>query len=191
MPEKLKEEVEKSVLLLRQGKILLYPTDTIWGIGCDATNPKAIDRIFKLKNRREQKSMIVLLDSADKIKQYVEEVPPIAYDLIENAASPITIVFEKARNLPKKLIASDGSIAIRVVHGDYCVDVIRQLGHPLVSTSANISGEPSPRTFLQISDIIKEKVDYVVDVYRSRIRAIRPSTIIKLERNGTFSILRL
>ncbi len=191
MPEKLKEEVEKSVLLLRQGKILLYPTDTIWGIGCDATNPKAIDRIFKLKNRREQKSMIVLLDSADKIKQYVEEVPPIAYDLIENAASPITIVFEKARNLPKKLIASDGSIAIRVVHGDYCVDVIRQLGHPLVSTSANISGEPSPLTFLQISDIIKEKVDYVVDVYRSRIRAIRPSTVIKLEENGTFSILRL
>jgi L-threonylcarbamoyladenylate synthase len=191
MSEKLKEEIEKSVALLRQGKVLLYPTDTIWGIGCDATNSKAIDRIFKLKNRQEQKSMIVLLDSADKLEHYVENVPSIAFDLIENAASPITIVFDKAKNLPKKLIASDGSIAIRIVHDDYCAGVIGQLGHPLVSTSANISGEPSPQAFLQISDIIKKKVDYVVDVYRTRIRAIRPSTVIKLEKNGTFSILRL
>ncbi len=191
MSEKLKEEVEKSVTLLRRGKILLYPTDTIWGIGCDATNSKAIGRIFKLKNRQEQKSMIVLLDNADKINQYVEEVPSIAYDLIENAASPITIVFNKAKKLPKKLLASDGTIAIRIVHEDYCAEVIKRLGHPLVSTSANISGEPSPRTFHQISELIKEKVDYVVDVHRSRIRSIRPSTLIKLEDNGTFRILRL
>ncbi len=191
MSEKLIEEIEKSVALLKQGKILLYPTDTIWGIGCDASNSKAIDKVFKLKNRHEQKSMIVLLDSVDKLKQYVEEVPSIAYDLIENAASPLTIVFSKAKNLPKKLIAHDGSIAIRVVKGDYCVEVIKQLGHPLVSTSANISGEPSPQTFHQISDIIKEKVDYVVDIHRARIRTIRPSTLIKLEESGTFSILRL
>ncbi len=191
MSEALKREVEKSVTLLRQGKILLYPTDTIWGIGCDATNSKAIDRIFKLKNRSGQKSMIVLLDTADKLKQYVENVPSIAYDLIENAASPITIVFDKAKNLSKKLVASDGSIAIRVVQGDYCVDVIRQLGRPLVSTSANLSGEPAPQSFLQIPEIIKEKVDYVVDIHRTRIRTIRPSTLIKLEKNGSFSILRL
>ena len=191
MSEKLKQEVEKSVALLKQGKILLYPTDTIWGIGCDATNTKAIGRIFKLKNRQEQKSMIVLLDSADKIEQYVEDVPSIACDLIENAASPITIVFNRAKKLPKKLIASDGSIAIRVVKDDYCLEVIKKLGHPLVSTSANISGEPAPQTFNQIADIIKERVDYVVDIYRSRIRTIRPSTVIKLEENGTFSILRL
>ena len=191
MSEKLKQEVEKSVALLKQGKILLYPTDTIWGIGCDATNTKAIGRIFKLKNRQEQKSMIVLLDSADKIEQYVEDVPSIACDLIENAASPITIVFNRAKKLPKKLIASDGSIAIRVVKDDYCLEVIKKLGHPMVSTSANISGEPAPQTFNQIADIIKERVDYVVDIYRSRIRTIRPSTVIKLEENGTFSILRL
>ncbi len=191
MFEKLKEEIERSVTLLKQGKILLYPTDTIWGIGCDATNSKAIGRIFKLKNRQEQKSMIILLDSIDKLKQYVENVPAIAYDLIENAASPITIVFNKAKNLPKKLLASDGTIAIRIVHGDYCAGVIRQLGHPLVSTSANISGEPSPQTFHQISEIIKEKVDYVVAVHQSHIHTIRPSTLIKLEGNGTFSILRL
>ena len=191
MSEKLKEEVEKSVKLLRQGKILLYPTDTIWGIGCDATNAKAVERVYKLKNRHEQKSMIVLLADKEKIQDFVEDVPPIAYDLIENAASPITIVYEKAKNLPKNLVASDGTIAIRVVKGDYCTAVIRELGKPMVSTSANISGEPAPRTFGQISETIKERVDYVVDVHRSRIRSVRPSTILKLETNGTFKILRL
>ncbi len=191
MSEKLKQEIEKSVTLLKQGKILLYPTDTIWGIGCDATNTKAVDKVFKLKNRHKQKSMIVLLDSADKLSLYVDEVPQIARDLIENAASPITIVYNRARNLSKKLIAPDGSIAIRIVKDDYCLEVIKELGHPLVSTSANISGEPTPQIFNQIAEIIKERVDYVVDVYRSRIRAIRPSTVIKLEKNGTFNILRL
>ncbi len=191
MSEKLKEEVEKSVKLLRQGKILLYPTDTIWGIGCDATNAKAVERVYKLKNRHEQKSMIVLLADKEKIQDFVEDVPPIAYDLIENAASPITIVYEKAKSLPKNLVASDGTIAIRVVKGDYCTAVIRELGKPMVSTSANISGEPAPRTFGQISETIKERVDYVVDVHRSRIRSVRPSTILKLETNGTFKILRL
>ncbi len=191
MSEKLKEEVEKSVTLLRQGKILLYPTDTIWGIGCDATNVKAVERVYKLKNRHEQKSMIVLLADKEKIQDFVEAVPPIAFDLIENAASPITIVYDKAKNLPKNLIASDGTIAIRVVQGDYCTAVIRGLGKPLVSTSANISGEPAPKTFGQISETIKERVDYVVDIHRSRIRSVRPSTILKLETNGTFKILRL
>ncbi len=191
MSEKLKEEIEKSVTLLRQGKILLYPTDTIWGIGCDATNAKAVERVYKLKNRHEQKSMIVLLADKEKIQDFVEDVPPIAYDLIENAASPITIVYEKAKNLPKNLVASDGTIAIRVVKGDYCTAVIRELGKPMVSTSANISGEPAPGTFGQISETIKERVDYVVDVHRTRIRSVRPSTILKLETNGTFKILRL
>ncbi len=191
MSEKLEQEIEKSVALLKQGKILLYPTDTIWGIGCDATNTKAVDKVFKLKSRHKQKSMIVLLDSAGKLSLYVDEVPQIAYDLIENAASPITIVYNNAKNLSKKLIASDGSIAIRVVKDDYCLEVIKRLGHPIVSSSANISGEPAPQTFNQIADIIRERVDYVVDIYRSRIRNIRPSTIIKLEETGTFSILRL
>ena len=135
--------------------------------------------------------MIVLLDSADKLCLYVDKVPQIAFDLIENAASPITIVYNNAVNLSKKLIASDGSIAIRIVKEDYCLEVIKKLGHPLVSTSANLSGEPAPQIFNQIADIIKERVDYVVDIYRSRIRTIRPSTVIKLKENGTFSILRL
>jgi L-threonylcarbamoyladenylate synthase len=190
MREKLKQEVEKSVELLKKGKILLYPTDTIWGIGCDATNAKAVEKVFRLKNRHEQKSMIVLLDSAGKLTEYVDEVPPIAYDLIANAASPVTIVFNKAKNLPKNVIAPDGSIAIRVVKGDYCVEVIKQLGKPLISTSANISGEPAPMTFLEISEAIRQKVDYVVDIHRARIRAARPSTVIKMEQNGTFTIIR-
>jgi L-threonylcarbamoyladenylate synthase len=191
MSEKLKEEIEKSVHLFREGKILLYPTDTVWGIGCDATNAKAINRIFKLKNRNEQKSMIVLLDSKEKLKDYVETIPPIAYDLIDNAASPITIVYNRAKNLPSNLVAADGSIAIRVVKGDYCVEVIRRLGKPLVSTSANISGEFTPTTFAQIPEIIKQKVDYVVDIYHGRVRSVRPSTVLKLEDNGTFKILRM
>ncbi len=191
MSEKLTEEVKRSVALLREGKILLYPTDTVWGIGCDATHAKAIEKIFQLKNRHEQKSMIVLLADKEKIADYVEDVPPIAYDLIENAASPITIVYPKAKNLPKNLVASDGTIAIRVVKGDYCVEVIRELGKPLVSTSANISGEPTPLTFDQIPEVIKEKVDYVVEVHRSRIRSVRPSTVLKLEENGTFKVLRM
>jgi L-threonylcarbamoyladenylate synthase len=191
MPDKLTEEVNKSVSLLQQGKILLYPTDTVWGIGCDATNAKAVEKIFQLKNRHEQKSMIVLLDDKEKIKEFVSEVPSIAYDLIENAASPLTIVYPNARRLPKNLVAADGTIAIRVVKGDYCVEVIRNLGKPLVSTSANISGEPAPLTFDQISDVIKERVDYVVEVHRSRIRSVRPSTVLKLEKNGTFSIIRM
>ncbi len=186
----LETEINKSVELLRQGKVILYPTDTIWGIGCDATQPKAVQKIYKIKERRDNKSLILLLDDINKLSNYVKEIPPIAFDLIQNATSPLTIVYPHARNLPKKMIADDGSIAIRIVQGDYCKEVIRRLAKPLVSTSANISGEPAPKTFEQISETLKQKVDYVVKVHRTRIKAVKPSTLIKLEEGGVFKILR-
>lgn len=186
----LEAEIKESVQLLKKGKIILYPTDTIWGIGCDATNSKAVQRIYKIKGRTESKSMIILLESADKIKRYVDNVPEIAYDLIANSASPLTIVYPKAKNLAKNLIAPDGSIAIRIVKGRFGGPVMKALDRPLVSTSANISGQPTAALYHQISNEIRESVDYVVEAFRDRVRAVKPSTIIKLEENGKFNVLR-
>jgi L-threonylcarbamoyladenylate synthase len=134
--------------------------------------------------------MIILLDSVDKLTHYVKQVPPIAYDLIANSASPLTIVYSNAKNLPKNLVAKDGSTAIRVVKGRYTAEVIRQLDKPLVSTSANYSGQPTASFFDQIDKGILEAVDYVVEHFRNRTRNIKPSTVIKLEENGQFTIIR-
>lgn len=186
----LAEEIQYSVDLLKKGKIILYPTDTIWGIGCDATNSKAVQRIYKFKGREQSKSMIILIDDVEKLERYIKQVPPIAYDLIVNSVSPLTIVYPGARNLAKKLIADDGTIAIRVVKGRYTSEVIKKLDHPLVSTSANISGQPTASTYAQISDDVKNKADYVVEHFRNQTKTLKPSTIIKLEQNGKFVILR-
>ncbi len=186
----LDEEIKHTAELLKKGKIILYPTDTIWGIGCDATNSKAVQKIYKIKHRDEKKSMIVLLDSSDKLKKYVKNVPAIAYDLIENSASPLTIVYSGAQSVAKNLIPKDKTIAIRIVKGRYSGSVIKELDRPLVSTSANISGEPTAATFEQISDEVKESVDYVVKHFRETTKTIRPSTVIKLEEDGRFNILR-
>ena len=184
------DDVKKSVEVIKSGKVILYPTDTIWGIGCDASNSKAVQRIFDLKGRSIGKSMIILLDSAENLKKYVKNVPPIAFDLIENSASPITIVFSGAYNLAKNLIAEDGTIAIRIVHDEYCREVISKSGKPLVSTSANFSGSPSPLTFMEIDEDVKKKVDYVATSFRDRAGRTKASTIIKLEESGIFKVLR-
>jgi len=186
----LEKDIKKSVDLLKKGKIILYPTDTIWGIGCDATNSKAVQKIYKIKGRNETKSMIILLESVKKIEQYVDQVPPVAYDLIANSASPLTIVYPRAKNLAKNLIAPDGSIAIRIVKGRFGAPVMKALDKPLVSTSANVSGQPTAAHFDEISIEIVENVDYVVEAFRERVRAVKPSTIIKLEENGKFTVLR-
>jgi len=186
----LEEEINYTVSLLKKGKIILYPTDTIWGIGCDATNSKAVQRVFKLKGREKSKSMIVLLGDESKITHYVKEIPPIAYDLINNSDSPLTIVYSGAKNISKKLMADDGTIAIRVIKGMITSEIINKLGSPLVSTSANISGQPAPGTFNQISQEVIEKVDYVVEHFRGNTKTLKASTIIKLEPNGRFVILR-
>src|SRR5579859_464164 len=146
----LKEEVAKALKVILDGGIILYPTDTIWGIGCDATNTEAIKKIFALKQRDEAKSMIILLDTENKLESYIQEVPAIAYDLIEYAENPLTLIMPGAKNISSALVAADGSVGIRVAKHDFCQQLIQRLRKPLVSTSANISGRPSPQTFDEV-----------------------------------------
>jgi L-threonylcarbamoyladenylate synthase len=186
----LKDEVNKALEVIQQGGIILYPTDTIWGIGCDANNTEAIKKIYQLKQRDEAKSMIILLDTENKLESYVQDVPAIAYDLIEFAESPLTLVMPGAKNLSPAIISADGSIGIRVSKHPFCQQLIQRLRKPLVSTSANISGQPSPQNFSQISAEIIEGVDYVVDVDQHDLSIKKPSTIMRLEPSGRFEFLR-
>lgn len=168
----------------------MYPTDTIWGIGCDATNEEAVKRVFKLKGRDEAKSLIVLLDSENKLQSYVREVPEIAYDLIEYSEKPLTIIYSDAKNLAPNVINSDGSVGIRIVKHPFCEQLIQRFKKPIVSTSANISGNPSPKNFLEISNEILEGVDYTVSLEQDEALEKTPSTIMKLESDGRFSFIR-
>jgi L-threonylcarbamoyladenylate synthase len=186
----MEEEVSSAVSFLEKGKIILYPTDTIWGIGCDATMPKPVDRIYRLKQRYESKSMIILLDSAEKLARYVKKVPPIAYDLIERYLEPLTIIYPGAFNVAKNVIAEDGTIAIRVVRDEFCRKMISLFNKPVVSTSANISGQPAPIIFNNIPKEVKDGVDYIVNHHRNAIIRTKPSTIIRLMNNGEFEVIR-
>src|SRR6185436_15905446 len=149
--EKIKEEAKKAVEILKAGGTILYPTDTIWGIGCDATNETAVKKIFEIKKREESKSLIVLIDAAEKLNKYVKDVPAVAWDLVEFSEKPLTIVYAGAVNMAKNLLSNDGTVAIRVVKNDFCVELLRKFGKPVVSTSANISGEETPLSFNGIS----------------------------------------
>jgi L-threonylcarbamoyladenylate synthase len=184
------EEIKTTLEYLKDGKIILYPTDTIWGVGCDATDQQAVNRIYQLKKRVESKSMIVLLDNADKLKEYISEVPEITMDLVDSVDSPLTVIYQGAKNLAKNVIASDGTIAIRVTNDPFCKELIAQFGKPIVSTSANVSGTRDPITFTQIPMVIKKGVDYIVDHNRDRIVKAKASRIIKLEPNGEFTVIR-
>lgn len=186
----LKEEINKALEVLKSGGIILYPTDTIWGIGCDATNPEAVAKIFALKKRADSKSMIILLDSDNKLQSYISEVPDIAYDLIEYAENPLTIIYSGAKNLAPNVINEDGSIGIRIVKHDFCEQLIQRFRKPIVSTSANISGENSPAYFSEISQEIIDNVDYVVDLEQESKVQKKPSTIMKLEADGKFIFIR-
>jgi len=186
----MEEEVKLSVDFLKRGKVILYPTDTIWGIGCDATQPKPVERIYRLKQRFECKSMIILLDNPDKLAAYVKKVPPIAYDLIERYKEPLTIIYPNAMNVAKNIVADDGTIAIRIVHNDFCRKMISLFDRPVVSTSANLSGQPAPIVFSKISREILEGVDHVVNFNRDVIIGTKPSTIIRLFENGEFEVIR-
>jgi L-threonylcarbamoyladenylate synthase len=184
------EEINKAVQFLLKGKIILYPTDTIWGIGCDATNSRAVSRIFKIKKREEKKSLIILVDSAEKIEHYVSNVPQLAFDLIRNYTSPLTIIYPNAKGLAKNVVGEDRSIAIRVVRNEFCKRMIELFGKPIVSTSANVSGDPAPLAFSRISEEIKSQVDYVVEYDQQSVTRTKPSTIIKIRPDGTFDVLR-
>lgn len=186
----MKEELKKAVEVMRRGGVILYPTDTVWGIGCDATNAEAVARIYEIKRRVESKSMIVVVDSMAKVEGYVREVPDIAWDLIEVADKPLTIIYDNAKNLPDNLVAEDGSIAIRITKERFSQELCRMMRVPVVSTSANVSGEPTARNFFEISDEILNAVDFVVDYRREEEILPAPSSIIKLGSKGQVKVIR-
>jgi L-threonylcarbamoyladenylate synthase len=183
-------EVEKALNVLRDGGVILYPTDTVWGIGCDATNREAVKRIYEIKNREDSKSMIILVADERDVLQYVAAPDLAVFDFIEEQTRPTTIIYEQAVGLPDNLVAEDGSIAIRIAKDEFCRHPIKRLRKPIVSTSANISGEPSPRNFMEVSNHIKTAVDHVVNWRQDDNSAALPSQIIKWDNSGTNTVIR-
>lgn len=184
------EDIKKACEVMAAGGIILYPTDTIWGIGCDATNEKAVQRIYELKRRADNKAMLVLMDSEAKLNMYVSDVPDIAWDLISVSDKPLTIVYSSAKNLATNLLAADGSVGIRITNEEFSKKLCERFRKPLVSTSANLSGDPSPANFSEISDVIKEGVDYIVSYRQDDMSKAVPSGIIKLGEGGLVQVIR-
>ena len=184
------EDVLKALDSLKNGGVILYPTDTVWGLGCDATSEAAVQKIFSIKNRSDAKSMLILLENPALLERYIEEVPNIAWDLIEISTTPLTIIYPGARNLAKSLIAEDGSIGIRFTKESFTRELLGRFRKPLVSTSANISGQPTPSFFGEISAEIKSQVDYIVRYRQDDTTPAKPSGIIKLQVNGQIEIIR-
>lgn len=182
-------EIEKALTVLKKGGIILYPTDTVWGIGCDATNADAIDKIYALKQREESKAMICLVSDFKMLQQYVEDVPEVAYDVLKHANKATTIIYDDPIRIAENIIAPDNTLGIRVVRDPFCGKLIRKLKHPLVSTSANISGKPTPNGLKEISSTILEGVDYVVNLPLQN-KGVKPSSIIKIGNDSTVKIIR-
>ena len=175
------EDISHALEVLRAGGLILYPTDTIWGIGCDATNPTAVERVYQLKGRDHSKSLIALLGNENQLVAYVNEVPEVAYQLIEYTERPLTIVYSGAKNLAPNLIADDGSVGIRIVNHVFCDPLLQRFRKPIVSTSANLSGQPAPKNFADISDEIINQVDYVVRYGQDDEEKQQASMVMKLE----------
>ncbi|MFC5682939.1 L-threonylcarbamoyladenylate synthase [Flavobacterium sp. MAHUQ-51] len=182
-------EVHKAYEIIKEGGIILYPTDTVWGIGCDATNPEAIAKIYKLKQREETKSMIVLVNGERMIYNVFKEIPEVAWQIIDLSEKPTTLILDHPRNVAKNIIAADDTLAVRLVKEPFCYKLLERMKNPLVSTSANISGEPTPKSFKEISPEIIKGVDYVVNLHREKI-CQNPSTIIKLTNDSQVKIIR-
>lgn len=175
---------------MQAGGIILYPTDTIWGIGCDATNEKAVQRVYELKKRADNKAMLVLMDSSAKLNMYVNDIPDIAWDLIEVADKPLTIIYSNAKNLAKNLLADDGSVGIRITNEDFSRQLCERFRKPLVSTSANVSGDLSPANFSEVSEVVKNGVDYIVSYRQDDMSKAQPSNILKLGAGGLIQVIR-
>ncbi|TCC87012.1 threonylcarbamoyl-AMP synthase [Pedobacter frigiditerrae] len=186
----MRQEINNVLEVLKNGGVILYPTDTVWGLGCDATNEEAVAKVNAIKGRSTDKSLIILLDNENKLQSYVTEIPEVAYELIEYAENPMTIVFSGAKNLAKNVINVDGTIGIRIVKHNFCEQLLQRFRKPIVSTSANISGEPTPKFFDEISDEVKSAVDYIVDFDQENHTVKKPSTIIKLGPSGQFEFIR-
>ena len=190
MEENYREEIKRACDVLHLGGVILYPTDTVWGIGCDATNEEAVRRVYEIKRRADSKAMLVLVDSDVKVQGYIREVPTVAWDLIELAEKPLTIIYDGARNLAANLVADDGSVGMRVTREEFSRQLCFRFRKPIVSTSANISGEPSPRSFAEISEEIKQSVDYIVAVRQNEPPCATPSSIVKLGAGGLVKVIR-
>lgn len=186
----MKEDIRKACEVLQRGGVILYPTDTVWGIGCDATNEVAVKRVYDIKKRADSKAMLVLVDNAVKIDFYVNEPPQVAFDLIDCTDKPLTIIYDDARNLAPNLLAEDGSVGIRVTSEEFSKQLCFRFRKAIVSTSANISGQPAPVIFSEIDEEIKQAVDYVVQSRQHETVKPKPSSIIKLGKGGQIKIIR-
>ncbi|MBP5290521.1 MAG: threonylcarbamoyl-AMP synthase [Paludibacteraceae bacterium] len=187
-----REDLQEAVRVMREGGIILYPTDTVWGIGCDATNAAAVERIYRLKQRSDSKAMLCLLDAPGKLQGYVT-VPSAAWDLLEctgESSRPLTIIYPGARSVAENLIAEDGSLGIRITEEPFSKALCAMLHHPVVSTSANISGEPAARSFREITEAIRDGVDYICRFRQKDPCNAKPSSIIKLGMNNEVQVIR-
>jgi len=185
----MREEIFNTVEAFKKGKVVLYPTDTIWGIGCDATNANAVDAVFQLKKRQDNKALICLVSDFKMLNQFVENIPEVAYDILKYAIKPTTIIYDNPIRIAENIVNKDNTLAIRVVKDDFCKAVIRKLRRPIVSTSANISEQHAPKNFKEISKEILDGVDYIVNL-RQHAKSIKPSAIIKITTDGTVQIIR-
>lgn len=184
------KEVDAAIKVLKKGDLILYPTDTIWGIGCDATNSEAVQKIYQLKQREDSKTMLVLVNSMEMLREYIRKVPLMAAQLISLSEKPLTIIYPDAINLAPNLINLDGSIGIRICNTPFCQNLISTFGKPLVSTSANITGHPYPKTFADIEKPIRKGVQYTVNIDQSKKNPANPSSIIKLGPQNEIIIIR-
>ncbi len=186
---KFQEEIKKTLQTLKEGKTILYPTDTVWGIGCDATDEVAVKSIFKMKNRTESKSLIILVDSVAMLEKHIENVPKTALEIIKSSNRPTSIIYDRPIGLAQNVIANDNTVGIRVAQDSFCKQLIQEFGKPIVSTSANISGEPTPESFADISLKIKNSIDYIVPMNTQKINN-QSSRILRITENDELVIIR-
>lgn len=183
-------DIDSAVAVLRRGGVIVYPTDTVWGIGCDATDSEAVRRVFEIKRRADAKALISLVGDVAMLERWVDDIPDVAYELLDAAVNPLTVVYDHPHGLAPELLAEDGSAAIRVCHDSFCRALCRGLRKPLVSTSANVSGSPTPKCFSDISEEILGAADYVAQARRDDVGGGRPSSIVKLSSGGLINIIR-
>jgi L-threonylcarbamoyladenylate synthase len=184
------EDIKESLNTLRNGGVILYPTDTVWGLGCDATNQAAVEKIYKIKSREEGKSLLVLVNNELMVGRYVTEVPEIAYELMSVSDSPLTIIYPCGKNLAPGVCASDGSVGIRICMDDFCSELINRFRKPIISTSANLGGNPTPGNFIEIEESLIGMADYVVKYRQDDRQKQTASPVIKIGSNGTIKIIR-
>ncbi|CDF78465.1 Sua5/YciO/YrdC/YwlC family protein [Formosa agariphila KMM 3901] len=185
----MQKEITNALKVLKEGGLILYPTDTVWGIGCDATNEEAVKKIFKLKQREDSKALICLVADDRMLKKYVKKIPEAAFSIFDISEAPITIIYDEPQNLATNLIAEDNTIAIRIPDDDFCFQLLRRFNGAIVSTSANISGQPTPKSYKEIAPDILKGVDYVVNLHHEKKNA-KPSSIIKLSNSGVVKVIR-